>query len=91
MSKLDSLETIEALANLVGSVYPSGDTLEDRERVDNLCVLIDIVNWALDTIEDSAESRYDVPYYYGHEIGDRAYSALCEWRDRLVEHVEKNP
>lgn len=90
MSKLNSLETIEALENLVGSVYPSGDMLEDREREDNLCVLIDIVNWALDTIEDSAESRY-APCYYGHEIGERAYSALCKWKDRLVEHVEKNP
>lgn len=90
MYKLNSLETIKTLANLVGSVYPSGDMLEDREKEDNLCVLIDVVNWALDTIEDSAESRH-APSCYGHEIGERAYSALCEWKDRLVEHVEKNP
>lgn len=88
MSKLNSLETIKALESLVGSVYPSGDELEDRENEDNLGVLIDVVNWALETIEDSAESR-NAPYYYGHEIGDRAYSALCEWKDWLIEHVEK--
>lgn len=90
MSKLNSTEIIKVLTQLVGSVHSSGDSFEDRERNENLGVLIDVVNWALDTVEDSAMSRHALDYYK-RDIGERAYSAMCEWKDWLVEHVEKIP
>lgn len=85
MSKdFTSDEIIKLASALIGSVHPVADSAIDREVDDNVKTMIDIVNWALGEMSESAGNRHS---FYGsqRDVGERAYAALLEWKIWLQE------
>ena len=87
MSKLNSKEIIKVLDNLIGETTAVGDSVADSVIDYNLRNLIDITNWCLDGIALSAETRNNFEYSM-KQIGQRAFSALAEYRDFANSIVE---
>ena len=87
MSKLNSKEIIKVLDNLIGETTAVGDSVADSVIDWNLRNLIDITNWCLDGIAQSAVTRHSF-YSSMRQIGERAFSALVEYRDFANSIVE---
>ena len=79
-NKLNSREIIKVVDQLVGHTTAVGDSAMDEIIDNNLRNLIDLVNWALDGIADSARTRHRWEASM-RNTGERAFSALCEWKD----------
>jgi hypothetical protein len=87
MGKLNSGEIIKVLDNLIGETTAVGDFVTDTVIDYNLRNLIDITNWCLDGIAQSAVTRHSFNNSM-RQIGERAFSALVEYRDFANSIVE---
>lgn len=88
MEKMTSQEICKLLEIVVGKTEPIADTAIDEMREENLKTLIDIGNWVLDGLLYAAEHRKD-PYHSSQAVGERAYSAMLEWKDWLAEEEKE--
>lgn len=84
--RFTSQEITKVLGTLIGRTTAVGDSAIDHEIEENLKTLIDVVNWCLDGIADSADTRHN---YQGsmRVIGERAFSAMCEWQEWLADTI----
>lgn len=78
--RFNSSENIYIVDKLIGPTTAVGDSASDEIIDNNLRNLIDLVNWALDGIADSAKTRHRFEASM-RNTGERAFSALCEWKD----------
>ena len=76
----NSREIIKVVDQLIGPTTTVGSSAFDKEIDYNLRNLIDLVNWALDGIADSARTRHRSEASM-RSTGERAFSALCDWKD----------
>lgn len=82
MEKLKSQEIIKVVDALIGPTTAVGDSAIDSQIEKNLKNAIDLVNWLFDGIADSARTRHR----FEHSMrftGERAFSAMNEWKDWL--------
>ena len=86
--RFTSQEITKVLDALIGRTTAVGDSAIDHEIEENLKTLIDVVNWCLDGIADSADTRHN---YQGsmRDIGERAFSAMCEWQEWLKAQIDE--
>ncbi len=84
---MNASEIIKLLDILIGGTEAVGDSATDKKVEENLMKLIDVTNWCIDGIAQSAETRHK-PEYSMREIGERAFSALDEIRNWLQERIE---
>lgn len=77
---LNSREIIKVVDCMIGSTTAVGDSAMDKIIDNNLRNLIDLVNWALDGIADSARTRHRSEESM-RITGERAFSALYEWKN----------
>ena len=84
--RFTSREITKVLGTLIGGTTAVGDSTLDHEIEENLKTLIDVVNWCLDGIADSANTRHN---YQGsmRDIGERAFSAMCGWQAWLTDTI----
>lgn len=75
-------EIIKLTSAMVGSVYPVADAAIDPYIKDNVKTIVDVVNWALGELAESASNRHS-PYGSQRDVGELAYSALLEWEGWL--------
>ena len=87
--KLTSKEIIKVLDTLIGPTEAIGDSAADHAIEHNLMTLIDIVNWCLDGVSDSASTRYRFEGSM-RDVGERAFTALDEWRNWLDERIKED-
>ena len=83
-------EITKIMDALIGATTAVGDSHEDEIIEKNLKTLIDVINWCMDGLADSARTRHN---YQGsmRDVGERAFSAMCEYRDWLNEQIEVTP
>lgn len=86
-NRCNSREIIKVIEQLVGPTTTVGSSAIDKEIDYNLRNLIDLVNWALDGIADSARTRHRSEESM-RITGERAFSALCEWKDWIEETID---
>ena len=86
MSKMESKEIIKLVDLMIGPTTAVGETNIDNEIEKNIKNAIDVVNWILDGISESATTRHR-PEYSMRNIGERAFSAMCEWKDWLDNRI----
>lgn len=82
--KMTGSEIIKLLDILIGSTNATGSESVDDERLKNLRTLIDVTNWCLDGIKQSAEYQHCIESSM-REIGQTAIAALDEYRGWLEE------
>ncbi len=87
--KLTSEEIIKVLDTLIGPTEAIGDSAADHVIEHNLMTLIDVVNWCLDGISYSASTRHRFEKSM-RDIGERAFSAMDEWREWLTERIAED-
>lgn len=80
--EFDTREITKLLNLLVGDTEPVADSALDHQIEDNVKVLIDVVNWCLDGLYDTARHRKS-DYGSQRDVGERAYAALLEWEEWL--------
>lgn len=88
MSTFQSDEITKMVNLMIGRTDPAGDSAIDHEREENLKKLIDLVNWCLDGVYDSARHRKSFEGSV-RDIGERAYSSLLEWKQWLSDIEEE--
>ena len=66
---------IEVVKKLVGEVDAVGSTHIDKERLENLNVMIDVCNALLDDIYEASKTK-DYPQYSMKQIGCHAYGFI---------------
>ena len=86
MEMMTSQEIIKLLDLLVGNTEAVGDDSADRRIEDRLKVLIDVTNWCLDGVLYSSATRHNLEKSM-RDIGERAFFAMCEWREWLDERI----
>ena len=80
---------IEVIDRLVGSIEPYGSESIDKERLENLETLIEILDEYINEMIDV--TKYRNRYEYSIlKIADRAYEWLVELRDYTDEIVREN-
>lgn len=86
--RFTSQEITKLLGKLIGGTTAIGDSTIDHEIEKNLKTLIDVVNWCLDGIVNSADTRHN---YQGsmRVIGERAFSAMNEWQEWLKAQIDE--
>lgn len=81
-------EITKLLDVMIGPTSPIGNDSEDRDRLEHLKQLIDIVNWCLDGMLDAAEA----PNPYGessvNEIKFTARQAMLDWHEWIEGSLE---
>lgn len=84
--RFTSREITKVLGTLIGGTTAVGDSTLDHEIEENLKTLIDVANWCLDSIADSADTRHN---YQGsmRDIGERAFRAMCELQEWLTDMI----
>lgn len=82
MAEMTSKEIINVADKLIGMTTAIGESNADEIIDANLRKIIDLVNWLLDGVADSARTRHR-PEYSMRRTGERAFSAMCEWKDWL--------
>ena len=82
MTEMTSKEIIKVVDKLIGMTTAIGESNADEKIDANLMKMIDLVNWLLDGIADSARTRHR-PEDSMRRTGERAFSAMCEWKDWL--------
>lgn len=80
-------EITKILSSLTGPVVPTCDTSIDEKREQNLKTTIGVISWLLDGVCWAAEYR-NRPEYSAQKIAEKAYCAMLDWRDWLVEAVD---
>lgn len=80
--QLNANQICDLLGVLLGLTCPVADASIDPEIEKHLMKLIDVVNWSLDKVYESASERKS-PYGSARAVGERAYSALLEWKEWL--------
>ncbi len=88
MEKMTSKEVCKLLKNVIGETEPIAETYADEQREENLKTLIDVGNWVLDGLYFAADHRKD-PYYSSSRVGERAYSAMLEWKEWIARIEEE--
>lgn len=87
MSKrLTSQELINLVDNLIGPTEASGLHDVDKQIEKNVMTLIDLTNWCLDGLLMATKTRHSF-CASEREIGERAFSALCEYCDWLRDFI----
>lgn len=84
---MDSKEIIKLLEILIGGTEAVGDSSVDGKVEKNLMKLIDITNWCLDGVAQSSETRHRFEHSM-RNIGERAFSAMDEWKTWLQERID---
>ena len=84
---MNDKEIIKLLEILIGNTEAVGDSAVDDKIDSNLKTLIDIANWCMDGVSQSASTRHR-PEYSMRKVGERAFSALCEWEEWLKERIQ---
>jgi len=87
MSDLKSQDIIKVVDALIGPTTATGSEDKDRVIRNNLCKTIDLINWLLDGIVDSAGTRHAVEDS-ARLVGETAFGALYEWRDWMPGAIE---
>ena len=82
-------EIIKVLGKLIGATEAVGDSAIDHKVEGNLKTLIDVTNWCIDGVNQSSWTRHR-PEGSMRDVGERAFSALEEWRDWLTERIEQD-
>ena len=80
-------EIIKLLGILIGNTEAVGDSAVDDKIESNLKTLIDVANWCMDGVSQSASTRHR-PEYSMRKVGKRAFDALCEWEEWLKERIQ---
>lgn len=80
---------IEVINKLIGSIEPYGSESIDKERLENLETLIEVVDEYINEIIHAAKYRNRYEYSI-LKIADRAYEWLVELRDYTNEIVSEN-
>ena len=80
MNRLSSQEIIKVTNALIGKTTAVGDSRADEMIMKNLKVAIDLTNWLLDGIADSARTRHNYNDSM-RNVGETAFSSMCEWKD----------
>ena len=86
--KLNDQEIIKLLDNLIGPIEAYGDSSTDEKVLQNLKTLIDVTNWCLDGVAQASETRHRLEYSM-RNVGETAFSAMCEWREWLTERMNE--
>lgn len=86
--KLNDHEIIKLLENLIGPVEACGDSNADEKAMKNLKTLIDVTNWCLDGVYQAAWTKNRIEWSM-KEIGETAFSAMCEWGEWLTERMNE--
>lgn len=84
---MNDREIIKLLEILIGTTEAVGDSAVDDKIESNLEALIDVANWCMDGVSQSASTRHR-PEYSMRKVGERAFSALCEWEEWLKERIQ---
>jgi len=84
---MNDKEIIKLLEILIGTTEAVGDSAVDDKAESNLKTLIDVANWCIDGVSQSASTRHR-PEYSMRKVGERAFSALCEWEEWLKERIQ---
>lgn len=87
MSKITSKTITDVLEKLIGCTMPCGDSSRDSERLDNLKILIDVTNWCLDGLLQSADNRHSFEYSV-RKNGELAFATMMEYKDWIMENLE---
>lgn len=82
MAEMTSKEIIKVVDKFIGTTTAIGESNADEEIDENLRKMIDLTNYLLDGIADSARTRHR-PEYSMRRTGERAFSAMCKWKDWL--------
>ena len=83
---MNDREIVKLLEILIGTTEAVGDSAVDDKIESNLKTLIDVANWCMDGVSQSASTRHR-PEYSMRKVGERAFSALCEWEEWLKERI----
>lgn len=86
MTKLNSNAIIGVVDSLLGDITAVGESNKDEIVMKNLKTAIDIVNWLLDGIADSAKTRHRFEGSM-RAVGETAFSAMCEWKNWLEDTI----
>lgn len=75
-------EITKVLDCLIGRTDPVADSAIDAEIKENVKVLIDVTNWCLDGLYQTASNRKSM---YGSQrvVGELAYSSMLQLKDWL--------
>lgn len=82
--KLSAKEITRLLNVLIGSVCPVADSRIDRSIKENIMTMIEVGNWMLGYICDSASYRHS-PYASAKNIGELASAVLLDWKEWIEE------
>lgn len=82
-------EIIKVLEKLIGATEAVGDSAIDHNVEANLKTLIDVTNWCLEGVNQSSLTRHRYEWSM-RDVGERAYSAMAEWRDWLTERLDQD-
>lgn len=87
--KLNNDELIKVVDVLIGETTAVGESNADEQIMKNLKAAIDLVDWLLDGIAESAKTRHR---FEGSmkDIGMTAFNTLNEWKYWLTEEVDGN-
>ena len=88
-TKLNACELVKVVDNLLGQTTAVGESNADEAIYTNLQNAIQLTDWLLDGIVDSAETMRR-PEYSMHKVGDKAFGALRDWAIWLQEVVERH-
>ena len=86
--KLDSNTICTLLDNLIGETEPVADSSKDFRIEENVKTVIEVLNWSLDTLYETATYRHSGCASV-RCVGERAYSALAEIKDWCEKKVEE--
>lgn len=84
---MNDMEIVKLLEILIGTTEAVGDSAVDDKIESNLKTLIDVANWCMDGVSQSASTRHR-PEYSMRKVGERAFSALCEWEEWLEARIQ---
>ena len=84
---MDSYTFYKIVMKLVGDVEPTGSHSLDKERLDNLCTLIDLIDFLLMKLDEISvyRNRNEVSI---NAIGDKAYRYTKDLYEGYKEYFE---
>lgn len=82
MAEMTSKEIIKVVDKLIGMTTAVGESNADVQIDANLRKVIDVVDFLLEEVMRSAKTRHRFEDSM-RQIGERAFSAMCEWKDWL--------
>lgn len=82
VSEFKCHEITKVINKLIGATDPVADSNIDSIVKENVKLLIDVTNWCLDGLYQTASNRHS-PYGSQHDVGELAYSAMLQLKDWL--------